>query len=1703
MLERNRFQPVQITEGTQIATTPSGALNTPIILENIVLSQSIDAINQESPSGSTGGSANRFNYADSSFLAESGSNQGNPNNTPFGKIVNTQSYEITNETVLGLVTDTMNTQHEFYDGEFSGSEDVVTSQNIFFNPYKNQSNLPIFYTTEVKNIDPYQSASAFYITLSGLNISGDVSAYTSSGDFAITMVDIPVPAPTFPKSYTNLQATGSNGLTGVVLDMDITASNGTSPGDIANNITIVNTGSGWNGSTQSITLRVNNDQFENFGGGSGVQFLVTASLLNLPSTSNLSSTEVNQFLEGPAFLETISGSTDGYKTALANGYRYIPSSSLIVATGSVLDAIEVGGPGSGVLTSPSTFNQTHQENYAPTELSQGVYMQPQNRPLIVGLWRSDWGWNVERDRVTETYVQAFQLDNSPDSWWQQIYTIDPTFLNTLLSQEIGDEYLSSDLQGILTPATRSFYVSYTGIPYVASPSLNLAGSGSLGNVITTNTVEGIKDFALQNPLTNIGGVNSFATLFKSYNAYMGAASSIGNLETPTLKADLTAVFPGTSSYNYTDTSGPVFGTGFDEDYRIIDLSANRSRSSIAFYNTSPIIAPFGKNWNNYLFQIYNSTNNTNIGQRPILQYGVIPTPDQLVVFGSSTKPAGATVGTGLTGGRVMYQQLFKVVDQSASQNSYFIATTNKQVLYPYEDNGQFYYRIFSRGMDIWAFDDFGSGLEIRCLEDAFDFSNGPELIIDTSATSSGTGGFDNLLQTSITPDNSGSYNAINGKYYVEEASPSFVSGKGYFTSSPNNNFAHITASWDTQQSMSGGSPNDYDVKQIHNPGALGKTSKGISVSNRYMLTNFYGARENALADINSNIPTIGTSSFYPFQVNTTSSFPTLASPPTTPQFYSASFAVTPTALSIANNSVNPTNGDTILNKITFDQKPTIRFQIGTTGSPSLYLDNGVANDTINTNQLITSSTPFVLGAYTTLYEPTSRTYYGSGSTSNPQGGYNFSTEYSQYNIDPYIEDTGIGFFENTIYFATPNNYNNNRPNKFKFVVENQNGINTTSNLQQIFSGSAQQAETPQSNYTMLASVLPRYFGSKVTSANYNFYSRPTPPRNERLILGTGSFEVVGTFNATGSTLTATGVTQQGTTGIGFGAEFTFNLATTQSIDSLVVTSGGKDYTSGDTLFFTSESLGSTKPNGSNLTILLTANNFFLQTPTEFADGTSGSWTGDESYGKTAALDKNPIYFAHFKSSRNNLELGDTYTFSIDQLILSPFEDITKNSLTIPPQTVDINGSNNRLLDVTSTFEKGRKASITYQVPIQTYPVLTIPRDVDGTVTQSEAVSRVVTTNYQTLVVGDNEIFQGGAEFETVLTTQPDGDGPNFLESASITRGLNIGLIPQPGSGSTNGREVISYLGEVTNGSFKYGHEFWAFTSGSDSEGGYIDLKGGPAIMSASLSPGSGDFGFYGGDILAMAHSYNYWVKDQLLSNFTASATTAIEKFEVPGLPTASSTQSPILVASSSLSNYNTFNFTASQAGANILGYEDFGLPFLIERGDEIRVTYDINFTGSSYLDITPNVQKSANYRTQDFVVKDVGFSTSGSSTGLPSIIFPNGSVSASISSSRLFDRIYVNPNPADLAEPIPSGQIYQFTIRRKINADDRIIIFQTPPVNALGSQTPTGDGYLIPNDFTPTQKKNVQTLINQLKGQNAVNTNTTAQQSPNQGLSLE
>ena len=83
----------------------------------------------------------------------------------------------------------------------------------------------------------------------------------------------------------------------------------------------------------------------------------------------------------------------------------------------------------------------------------------------------------------------------------------------------------------------------------------------------------------------------------------------------------------------------------------------------------------------------------------------------------------------------------------------------------------------------------------------------------------------------------------------------------------------------------------------------------------------------------------------------------------------------------------------------------------------------------------------------------------------------------------------------------------------------------------------------------------------------------------------------------------------------------------------------------------------------------------------------------------------------------------------------------------------------------------------------------------------------------------------------------------------------------------------------------------------------------------------------------------------------------------------------------------------------------------------------------------------------------------------------------------IYDEIHVHPDPLNFN--FQNNRIYNFTIRRRVNADDRVIIFQSSPPNSRGINTITPSGYIIPGDFSPIQNRNVLTLINQLKQKNS------------------
>ena len=771
-----------------------------------------------------------------------------------------------------------------------------------------------------------------------------------------------------------------------------------------------------------------------------------------------------------------------------------------------------------------------------------------------------------------------------------------------------------------------------------------------------------------------------------------------------------------------------------------------------------------------------------------------------------------------------------------------------------------------------------------------------------------------------------------------------------------------------------------------NPIVLETTS-----SFNYAMNNVLTAQAQALEDLQQNPPTPGSASLYSFPVSYTMSLNPYDLITTNPLvtaeniLYSGSGYSVPIALSI--NEVSRDKNNYLIdmdNSPTFNSDTTFNFVL--TASDNALISPTSQSTSLFSDRLVTSAEPFSQGISSFLYNPvTSRQNIGLPN-------FYLESRLSQYNFDPYIQLLdGVNIFENSIYYATPNNYNANRPNPYRYVVENQFGINTTSNLQQIASGSAQKAQVPQSNYTAKKVTIPRYSGSKVTSADYNTYAA----------------------------------------------------------------------------------------SGSNV---------------EFANGETGSWGGDSTYGKTAAIDKYPRYIAHFEQSINNFTKAGTYTFNIDKLIEIPQKDITQNSLTVNPVTVKIDGSNKNLLATTNTFEKGRKATIAYGTKQIESPLVQITKtDADGSNPISS--SRSVVIDYSALKIGNSEIFQGGLEYQTVYSTQRTLR--NYTNSSSFTTVPNNTVLfqSQGGTGAGDsgfpklasdiGEELIGYLTgssiPLTSGR-SYGKPYWASTGSN-----FIQL-GGPALLFSSsfgtqpaTSPGPTTVAkAYYGDMLSILHTWNYWVKNQvtqssypLISTPGPAPTETPNFFTKPGLPIDGQFPLRVFVSPGSEENYFRFNTSSSRAGASLTAYEDFNLDFLAERGDEIRVTYNISSE--------PKIQTLV---TQDFQVLDTIHQSESLVDNLR--FFSGGSNAYGISGSNLYDRIAVTPDPSTLEIPIPKGEIYQFTLRKRVNADDRVMVFQTPPFQSYGAQTKTGDGYLIPEDLSESQKNNVQTIINQLQQQNAV-----------------
>ena len=678
----------------------------------------------------------------------------------------------------------------------------------------------------------------------------------------------------------------------------------------------------------------------------------------------------------------------------------------------------------------------------------------------------------------------------------------------------------------------------------------------------------------------------------------------------------------------------------------------------------------------------------------------------------------------------------------------------------------------------------------------------------------------------------------------------------------------------------------------------------------------------------------------------------------------------PLSFVINERSIDPTTGLEIDNTDTLLNAPNFDFNIDNySGTPESLPINFKAN-LQSINGIVTYQSPANQTSVGFRYTPLTSQQFTGSSGPNTGGALNslFVPTGSQDPQTLWFDPTAPSqTFYNSNFNPLINNVSESIDNDFIQVIEYADGP-VPSNFDLIVNRTAKKAQIPDSFYTQKASILPRYVGSTLESADYNTYT----------------------------------------------------------------------------------------PSGSIT---------FLNNITGSATQVSGSgWGGDVSFGKTSVIEKNPIYFAHYKSSKENYELWDTYTFNIDQLILCPTDPILGSKAPENPVVIKIDGSNDNLSEVRSTFEYGRQISVAYNA---------------GKVAKSVSQSIF----YSALKIGTQGIYQGGLEYNMVIGSQPSRTKNLRAMNFDVAEWNQLYYTEE--NGQINRDYVSLGLGELPNGGIPSGSDYgtakcW-MTTGSNT----LILQGGGIAISSSIGyssnqpiPENPTQRLYGPG-LGVIHSFNKYAQ---LRKLAVDFPYGQPEDGVLGIPNS------FKMNTGSVDNYHTLNISETAANTinsassffpdsavpGIDNYEDFNIPFLINKGDEIRVTWNPN-SGSA----TPPF-----WRTEDFTVVDT---PTAPSTDEDYFIFINTAQFTGdfffAPSSSIYNQLTVYPDPSNF--DIVDGEIQSFTIRRRVNADDRVIVYQTPPTGSAGINTLSPSGYLIPNDFSPIQKRNVRTIINQLKAKNA------------------
>jgi len=517
--------------------------------------------------------------------------------------------------------------------------------------------------------------------------------------------------------------------------------------------------------------------------------------------------------------------------------------------------------------------------------------------------------------------------------------------------------------------------------------------------------------------------------------------------------------------------------------------------------------------------------------------------------------------------------------------------------------------------------------------------------------------------------------------------------------------------------------------------------------------------------------------------------------------------------------------------------------------------------------------------------------------------------------------------------------------------------------------------------------------------------------------------------------------------------------------------------------------------------------------------------GDYSYGSNAVIDNYPRYFAHFRWAKENKEFWDTATYKIDALIEVPHELII--GTIEEPKVLKIENDNQRLYEVTNNFWRGRKVKVDFNSEIY--------EEIDYQTIENEPQTIFLGGSKYKLICG-NEInkqeYYEECHFLPSTWNLMFSDrlidvrlflSSNFATELELTPKGNIDLIPR-----NHGKN-------------------WFISTGSNSfvlEGGElgisspIEYNGIEQIL--TWGPGLGlihthNQSLYRG-LLNNTDIDDFRIgipknlpNNSLINNINNKDNYIRFTNYSPGsvdLRTYEEYRMPFLVlpgdeiritfidSSVPVSNYVTQDFLVIDIGTSLS--EDYkGVPLLASES-EYTCPRTRGETGFFY--ILPESGSPEDYfsnwdtdpiRTDcigggEFVRNEWAIECAdptGNTCPDPSWAPPPGFITyeiwsvfkkerltyssqndAIVNPESLLDKIYVYPNPEDYN--ISEGKIWAFTIRRRVDADNSVIVYQSPPVGSDGFLTLSDSGFLIPNDFNQIQKDNVATLINNLKEKN-------------------